>query len=214
MINCLLVMTKITKIGFDLDGVLARHYLDCFWFKVRRKKEKKATAASPKYFYPKNRLERFILAVIKRSRKISSSNQKKIKALSSRGDIKIYLVTARFSFLQKLTLEWLMRNKLLGCFSQIFINEKDQDPVCFKSSVIDSHQLDVFIDDDLEVLKRLALSTKARLVWLVPSWRKIKENDHHQIVAVNSIDNIIGSIKFGNVDIDKKVFPSQKPETD
>ncbi|MDD3679396.1 MAG: hypothetical protein PHX72_00860 [Candidatus Shapirobacteria bacterium] len=188
-------MAKIIKIGFDLDGVLARHYLDRFWFRMRKKKEKKIIATDGlNYFYPKSRLEKAVLTTINRLRKISSSDKKKIKGWSCRQGVEIYLVTGRFGFLRTPTLKWLEKNSLVDCFSKVFINQKNQDPVQFKSLMINNQGLDIFIDDDLEVLEKLSSSTKAKLFWLVPNWRQIKENGHKNIVAVNSIKEALSRI--------------------
>ncbi len=209
-------MTKTIKIGFDLDGVLARHYLDRFWFKVRRNKERRLAIKSRRqYFYPEKWFEKFFLTIINRIRKISSLDQEEIKALAGREDIEVYLVTARFGFLQNLTLDWLEKNNLIGCFSQVFINKENEDPTRFKASVINDQRLNIFIDDDLEVLEKLSSQTKTKLFWLVPNWRKVEENGHRGIVAVNSLKEVFDKATLGGpFDIGKKAYPSPKLRSD
>jgi hypothetical protein len=182
---------KMVKIGFDLDGVLARHYLDRFWFMMRKRKEKELLAKDGRgYIYPETWLEKLFLTAINRLRRISSLDREEIKALANREGLEIYLVTGRFGFLQDLTLSWLKRNNLIRYFSYVFLNKDNQDPTYFKASVINRQGLDIFIDDDLEVLERLSSKTGARLFWLVPDWRKTEENGHYGIVSINSLGEI------------------------
>jgi len=195
---------KIVKVGFDLDGVLARHYLDRFWFRMRRKKEKELSARNGRgYLYPETWLERLFFTIINRLRRISPLDQKEIKALASQEGLKVYLVTGRFGFLQGLTLDWLERNDLVRYFSYVFLNKENQDPTCFKASVINRQGLDIFVDDDLEVLGRLSSKTGAKLFWLVPNWRKTEENGHRNIVPISSLGEIFS--KIFTADVGKKL---------
>ncbi len=185
-------MTATIKVGFDLDGVLARHCLDYFWFKIRKQKESGLIAnGGMSHFYPKNRWEKLVLKTINYLRRISFSDKNKIKTWSNLGDFQLFLITARFSFLKQLTLDWLECNNLTNLFSQIVINKEDQDPIQFKSLAINTEGLDVFIDDDLEVLEKLAVSTKAKLFWLIPGWRQKAENKRKDIVVISSIEEAL-----------------------
>jgi len=175
----------------------------------------------PGYFYPKSQWERLILTVINRLRRISSPDKDRIKAWSDQENLQLFLVTARFSFLENLTLKWLTKNNLTDCFSQVFINDGNQDPVRFKASVINDQNLNAFVDDDLEVLEQLASSTRAKLFWLVPRWRQKRENGHDGIVAVSSIEEVLKSFGARNstrnsnsAGIVGRAFPKRKAEID
>jgi len=188
--------TKIIKIGFDLDGVLAKHSLGGFWFRLRKAKEKilKNLGASS-YYYPKTFLERWAWMIIDWFRRPLAKGEKKLLIDFARcQNVKVFLVTGRFGFLKGLTLRWLQKNNLFSCFDKIVVNVNDGDPTLAKARSISKLKIDYFVDDDLEVLKKLTKISSAKLFWLVPQYRNERENSNPQIRSVTNLAQVFREV--------------------
>ena len=152
------------KIGFDLDGVLAQHALGGFWFKLRKLKEKllKKTHSSS-YYFPKTFIEKIGWMAIDWFRR--SLNEKDLLcSLAKKKNFKLYLITGRFKFLERLTIEWLKKNKLFTCFEKVFVNAQDLEPTGFKAKKINQLGLDFYIDDDLDTISDLRKKTSIEII--------------------------------------------------
>ena len=196
-----MVGKKIIKVGVDLDGVIAKHSLGGFWVWLRRFKEKilKKTA-NFRYYYPSSLIELIGWKVINWHRVPSLDRESIFSFLAAKKEIRFYLVTSRFRFLEDLTLRWLKKYELNSCFHQILINIEDQNPLVYKSKAIQTLDLDFFIDDDLEVIDYLKKKTKARLYWIVPGHRKKSDNHDDQVETCQDFAEALKKI-FGRSSI-------------
>lgn len=164
-----MVKKKVIKIGVDLDGVIATHPLKGFWVKLRRLKEKILKKVHlPTYYYPATLLEKTSWKAINWLKKPIRDQNGLFSSLAQKNEVQFYLVTGRFDFLDKLTKKWLEKHQLKDFFYKIQVNSDDIDPTIFKEKAIKEFGLDIFIDDDLEVLEYLKKSTQAKLFWIVP----------------------------------------------
>lgn len=182
-----MVKKEVIKIGVDLDGVIATHPLKGFWVKLRRLKEKILKKVnSTTYYYPATLLEKTSWKAINWLKKPISDQGGLFSSLAQKNEVQFYLVTGRFNFLDKLTKKWLEKHQLKDFFYKIQINSDDLDPTIFKEKAVKKLGLDIFIDDDLEVLEYLKNRTKAKLFWIVPKYL-------NKIVNLNSrIENCGG----------------------
>jgi len=155
---------KIIKIGFDLDGVLAQHSLGGFWFKLRKFKEKlfKKTHSSS-YYFPKTLVEKIAWIIIDWFRR-PSEQRDFLVSLAKKKQLKFYLITGRFKFLERLTFKWLRKNKLFDCFEKVLVNTQDLEPTEFKAKKINRLGLDFFIDDDPDTISCLRKKTAAKII--------------------------------------------------
>lgn len=79
----------------------------------------------------------------------------------------IFLISSRFGFLQKQTEKIMKRYSLTHLFQQTFFNIQNLQPHEFKNRMIKEKNIDVFIDDDLSLLKYLAKNNvKTVFYWL------------------------------------------------
>jgi hypothetical protein len=178
------------KVGLDLDGVVAKHPWGGFWVWLRKLKEKMLKKVGDKdYFYPASGVERWSWKVIDWSKKPAVRK----KGLEEK-EVEFYLVTSRFKFLGKLTLRWLELYGLKKVFKKIIINVDDLDPAKFKTKVVKKFELDIFVDDELEILRVLEKKTKAKLYWVVPEHRDKRENGNKEIVSKNSLKEFLECI--------------------
>lgn len=173
---------KTVKVGVDLDGVVARHSLGGFWVWARRVKEKILKKMhSSTYYYPSTPFERQAWKVIDGMRKPFIDKDSLFNSLSKRNDIRFYLVTSRFKFLEKLTQDWLEKHGLDSHFYRVCINVNDLDPFIFKEKVVKDHNLDFFIDDDLDCINYLKKKNNVKLYWVVPGHRDEDDNHDHRV---------------------------------
>ena len=80
---------------------------------------------------------------------------------------KLYLISSRFKFLEKRTLKLVKRFDLDKVFDEMYFNFDNLQPHVFKNDVIKRLNLDLYIDDDLSLIKHVAkTNSKTRFFWL------------------------------------------------
>ncbi len=80
---------------------------------------------------------------------------------------KLYLISSRFKFLEKRTLKLVKRYELDKVFDEMYFNFGNQQPHEFKNDVIKRLKLNIYVDDDLSLLKHVAKSNiKTKFFWL------------------------------------------------
>ena len=154
-------MQKRIRIGFDLDGVvIGKPFFvpDFVMEKLVRLKIDHQLA----YRYPVSKGERHIryLSHHPLLRPPIRKNIKLIKELYKSNKYELFVVSSRYSFLDRRTKEWFGYYKLRKFFKEIYINEKDEQPHLYKERMIRKLKLKFFIDDDkplLDFLKREGL---------------------------------------------------------
>lgn len=147
---------KKIRIGFDLDGVIIGKppFIPQFILEALVREHKNKTLS---YRYPRSRFERVIRVASHYPplRPPIRKNIKIIKELYKSKNYKIFVVSSRYSFLEKRTFEWFKFYKLRNFFEEIYININDEQPHLFKEKMIKKLRLNVFIDDDLPLLNYL-----------------------------------------------------------
>jgi uncharacterized HAD superfamily protein len=147
---------KKIKIGFDLDGVIigkpffVPHTLMEWLVRSR-------TNLALAYRYPDLRFERLIRYFSHHPllRPPINKNIKLIHQLYKSNKYELYVVSSRYSFLEKRTKQWFKFYNLHGLFKYIYINLNNEQPHIYKAKMIKNLKLDVFIDDDLPLLNYL-----------------------------------------------------------
>lgn len=187
---------KEIRVGLDLDGVVAKHSLGGLWVKVRMIKEAVLKSShSKKYFFPKTKLEQLAWVIINWYRVPDKKGINLLKSLGQK-NFRFYLISSRLKFNYPSTIKWLKRYELFDLFEKIFLNTKDENPICFKVEKVESEKIDFFVDDDLEVLIALC-QTKAKLFWVVPGHRNGDENHENKIVNCDSYKEALEKIVIG-----------------
>lgn len=80
---------------------------------------------------------------------------------------KYFLISSRFSFLKKRTTDLIKNYGLDKIFSAMYFNYENKQPHQFKNEVIKKLNLDMFIDDDLQLLEYLIdKNPKTKFFWL------------------------------------------------
>src|SRR4030042_3320327 len=163
------------RIGIDLDGVLALQPMNGFWFRLRLMKEELLKKLSVNtYYLPRGNFERLIWKVINQRRKPFVDNSGLLKKFSKLPNTELYLITSRYSFMKKITSDWLKKYNLMKYFKEIIYNNGDGNPHRFKVDMVNQLHLQYFIDDDWETISALHAMTNADIIWISEQGKKAK----------------------------------------
>ncbi|MDO8570411.1 MAG: hypothetical protein Q7R97_02400 [Candidatus Daviesbacteria bacterium] len=192
------------KIGFDLDRIfidfppfVPPRLID--WLYKRSLREifslKDHCQKDLAYSIPKSPVSK----LVRRTSHISPLRppiKKNIKILSQillNPTLNLYLISSRYQFLEKLTYKLLHKYDLMTPFAKIFLNTSNEQPHLFKEKILKKLNLDLFIDDDLDLLRYLQTKNlKTKLLWYNPS---CKNCETHGIDTVTNLAEIIEFIK-------------------
>lgn len=155
---------QILKVGFDLDGVLlynpariARPIISLIKRFFIKKKNLRFYA--PKTFFGKQ-LWRFF----HKSSIFIAPGLEDVKKLIQTKKIKAYIITARYSYLKNDLEIWLKKMKINQYFSGIYYNQKDEQPHIFKERMIKKLGIDIFVEDNLDIVEYL--NPEFKVLWI------------------------------------------------
>jgi hypothetical protein len=101
---------------------------------------------------------------------------------------KYYLISSRFSFLKKRTENLIKRHELNKIFTVMHFNYSNKQPHEFKNEMIKKTNLNIFVDDDLELLEYLVKKNpKTKFFWLN---KKISKTLEKNLFAIRNISEI------------------------
>jgi hypothetical protein len=152
---------KVLKVGFDLDGVLlynpARIFRPIIYF-IKKYILKRQTN---QFYYPKNKLEQFIWFFLHKSSLFPAKGIDEIKQLIKEKKIKVYVISARYESLKEDFLFWKKKIDPENLFSSWYYNEKNDQPHLYKEKMIKKLNLDIFVEDNWDIVKYLKTSAFA-----------------------------------------------------
>jgi hypothetical protein len=106
---------------------------------------------------------------------------------------KLYLISSRFKFLEKRTLKLVKTQALDKIFDRTYFNFENKQPHIFKNEIIKNLKLDIYVDDDLSLLKYVAKhNPTTRFFWLNYAGRKGKVTEN--ITAIVDLRSILEKI--------------------
>ncbi len=80
---------------------------------------------------------------------------------------KFYLISSRFSFLQNPTKNLIKKHNLDHLFDEMYFNFENKQPHVFKNDIIEKLNLDMYVDDDLSLIKHVAQKNpQTNFFWL------------------------------------------------
>jgi hypothetical protein len=160
------------RIGFDMDGVLLYNpmrfarpliALAKSIFRIRKN-------GKEKFYYPKGKLELAIWkplwSLLHTSSMFIAPGYNEVQQMIKEHKIEAYIITARYSFLQHDFEKWLKKLQAQDHFKAHFLNMKDEQPHLFKERMVKELDLDVFIEDNWDIVSHLAEKTKAKVFWI------------------------------------------------
>lgn len=153
-VRIVFMASKKLRVGFDFDGVIAYNPLRIFRAPVMavRKWWVKDGLIYP---VPHNKPFKWLWALAHETSFYPSYGLSELKKLMKEGEIEGYLITGRYSFLENSLTNWLKRHGILDAFSGIYINKDDKQPHQFKEEMIKKLKLDLFVEDNWDIVKYL-----------------------------------------------------------
>lgn len=155
------------RVGFDLDGVILYNPARVVRPLVALIKKNLLKKKKLKFYVPQSKHERLLWRVFHWSSLFISPGFREIEEMVRRGEIEAYLVTARYSFLEKDFNHWLERSGAKKFFKAWYHNEHDNQPHLYKEDKVRSLNLDVFVEDNLDIVKHLHKTFPDRhVIWI------------------------------------------------
>lgn len=154
-------------IGFDLDKIFV-NYPPFVPTKIIDWLYKGKPNGTLKYRIP-SRLEQIIriLSHYPFFRPPITKNMNYVKNLALANINKYYLISSRFSFLEKKTTGLIKRYSLDKIFNAMYFNYENRQPHEFKNEIVKKLDLDMYVDDDLQLLEYLVdKNPKTKFFWL------------------------------------------------
>ncbi|MEN9328144.1 MAG: hypothetical protein RI947_952 [Candidatus Parcubacteria bacterium] len=153
---------KPLKVGLDLDGVIlynpARIVRPIVYFIKKFILHKKRF----QFYVPKSPLEKLLWHIFHMSSIFVAPGFEEIAQLAKDKKIELYIITARYSFLKNDFERWLDKIDAKQYLSGWFYNKDDEQPYAFKERMIKHLDLDVFVEDNWDIVKHITTLGKPK----------------------------------------------------
>jgi hypothetical protein len=143
------------NIAFDFDGVIAQYppFLPKQIINSLYRKNRKSLRLSP----PNQLMRRLkYLSHHPLLRQPLRDHLQTMQTLKKTPNTQLFIISGRYSFLKKRTAAWIKKHNLEALFDGIYFNDNDEQPHLFKERMLQTLQINSFIDDDIVTLKNLA----------------------------------------------------------
>lgn len=155
------------RIGFDLDGVILYNPARVVRPIVHTFKKSVCQKKIDDFYIPKTKIEQSLWRIFHLSSIFVASGFKEIEELVLSGKIEIYLITARYSFLKNDLEKWLKKINMKQIFTEIHYNENDNQPHLYKEKKLKNLQLDIFVEDNYNIVKHLSKVVPNTQIWWI-----------------------------------------------
>ncbi len=146
---------KPLKVGFDLDGVILYNPVRVLRpFSALASKlifKKKGTS----FFIPQSPFAKFAWYLLHKSSFIPARGLKDLKKLVEEGKIEAHLITGRYASLTDDFESWMKGIDADHIFASQRHNVKNEQPHIFKRNLIKKLGLDIFVEDNWDIVKEL-----------------------------------------------------------
>lgn len=156
------------KVGFDLDGVILYNPVRIIRPVISFFKSKKIVIKRDHlhFYYPKSSWEKYLWRLFHKSSIFQAKGLEDIKKLVDEGKIEAYIITARFGYLENDFNKWLKKINADKIFKKCYINANNEQPHLFKKRMIDKLKLDVFVEDNWDIVDYLHKNKKTKALWI------------------------------------------------
>ena len=164
-------MKKQLRVGFDLDGVLLYNPARIIRPIMSFAKKYLLKRDLNKFYYPKNETEKLIWWFLHKSSLWPSLGIKELIKLIKQKKINAYIVSARYELLEKDFTRWINIIDPDKSFSGCFYNNKNDQPQLFKEKMIKKLNLDIFVEDNWDIVSHLNFkyknkNLKTKVFWI------------------------------------------------
>lgn len=150
------------RVGFDLDGVLLYNPARIIRPIMSFVKKNVLRRDLNKFYYPKNKIEKLIWWFLHKSSLWPSPGINELIKLVKQKKINAYVVSARYELLEKDFTRWINIIDPDKVFSGCFYNNKNDQPQLFKEKMINKLNLDIFVEDNWDIVSYLDFKSKGK----------------------------------------------------
>lgn len=179
------------RVGFDLDGVLLYNPARIMRLPIATFKRIFVPKRKKKFLIPRSFISKIIWEALHLSSLFIAPGFDEIETLVKKGKITAYIVTGRYHFLDTNTKRWIDKLNRQHIFSGVHINIRDEQPHVFKARAIDELKLDIFIEDNWDIVEHLSKKTKVRILWIYNIFDRIIDYPH----KFSNLKKAISSLK-------------------
>lgn len=154
------------RVGFDMDGVLLYNPARIGRPLVSSIKQIFFGKKKLNFYFPKSNYEKLFWRLVHKSSIYNAPGLSEISRLVKEGKIEAYLVTARYNFLGSTVEKWVKKNKLGHTFKDVIYNSKDEQPHEFKERIIKKMGLDIYVEDNFDIVNHLTKTTQTNIFWI------------------------------------------------
>lgn len=178
---------KPLKVGFDLDGVILYNPVrtlrpvSALLSKLIFKKK------TTNFFIPQSPIAKFIWYLLHKSSFVPARGLNELRKLVHEGKIEAHLITGRYSSLTKDFNSWMKSIDSDHFFASQSHNIKNEQPHIFKQNMIKKLGLDVFVEDNWDIVRELR-SSKSKVFWITNLLDRRIPHEH-------KFNNLRGAIK-------------------
>lgn len=158
--------TKPLKVGFDLDGVLLYNPARILRLPITLFKRIFIKKRQKKFLVPSSPFSKFIWKTLHWSSLFIAPGFEEIEKLAKKGAIEAYIISARYNFLQDDFHHWIKKLNKNSPFTGIHFNEKNEQPHLFKEKMLHKLGLDVFVEDNYDIVSHLNGKTQTKIFWI------------------------------------------------
>jgi hypothetical protein len=110
----------------------------------------------------------------------------------------LYLISSRFEFLKSETELLVRKNGLDKIFDKLYFNYENKQPHEFKNEILKQLMLDIYVDDDLSLVKYVAKDNpKTHFFWLDDTTKSEKLTSN--ITAISSLEQILNQTQNAKI---------------
>lgn len=178
------------RVGFDLDGVLLYNPARTARMPVSLIKKLFFKKKRLKFYIPTHPVAKLIWRAFHWSSLFVAPGLNDIKDLVKKGNIEAFIVTARYSFLEKDFRHWLNKMNVGHIFTDVYQNTRDEQPHLFKERMIKELGLDIFVEDNFDIIKHLTKKTNAKIFWIYNIFDAFISHPHKFSSLKKTVDQI------------------------
>lgn len=158
---------QILKVGFDLDGVLLYNPTRIARPFIVFIKRLFFNDEVDKFHFPDTKFQQFIWSILHKSSLYIVPAYQDIKKLIVDKKIEAYIISARYDFLEDDFKKWIKKIDGKSYFKDFYINLNNEQPYVFKKKVIKNLGLDVFVEDNWDIIKKIStLNNGVKIFWI------------------------------------------------
>lgn len=187
---------KPIRVGFDLDGVLLYNPARIIRPFVTFTKKRLLNIEKTTFFVPKTPLQKWLWKLLHYSSLFIAPGLDDVKRLVNEGKIEAYIITGRYGFLAGDFEKWLKKLDANPHFKKAIINSRSEQPHLFKKRIIKDLDLDIFIEDNWDIVRQLRVKSKeqrAKIFWIYNIFDRNIEYPH-KFPTLKKVVQHIGSI--------------------